>query len=108
MKRTKVFKFRALISLETAAHGGPVDDLPSATVSLVLRGHREDWPRTKIFTALLSTDDGEPLHAGDNHRTVTFSTSDTNALDFFGPGGRFDLWQGHDLGHGTVTRRLLI
>lgn len=104
----KPFKFRALLTLEDASHGGIEADLPINAGRLIIRGHSRNTVLSKAFTAVLRSDDYEPLHAGDRFRVVTLTVDDALAADFLMPGGRFELWQGHDLGHGTITRRVFI
>lgn len=57
------------------------------------------------FPAEISWDDEEPLHAGDRAE-VTITMIDDEACSFFGAGQRFSLWDGIDVGHGTISRQV--
>jgi hypothetical protein len=60
---------------------------------------------TRCFPAELSWDDEGPLHPGDRAE-VTITMTDDEVPAFFGAGQRFSLWDGSDIGHGTISRRL--
>jgi hypothetical protein len=60
---------------------------------------------TRCFPAELSWDDGRLLHPGDRAE-VTITMTDDEVPAFFGAGQRFSLWDGADIGHGTISRRL--
>jgi len=59
----------------------------------------------RCFPAELSWDDEQPLYPGDRAE-VTITMIDDEAPEFFGAGQRFSLWDGADIGHGTVSRRV--
>ena len=72
----------------------------------MVHAHCQDKPnRTRYFPAELSWDDGQPLHPGDRAE-VTITMTDDEACEFFGCGQRFSLWNGSDIGHGTISRRV--
>ena len=56
------------------------------------------------FCAELCWDDESPLHPGDRH-VVTITITDDEAPAFFGAGQRFTLWDGVEVGHGTLSRQ---
>jgi len=59
----------------------------------------------RCFPAELSWEDERPLHPGDRAE-VTITMIDDEASTFFGAGQRFSLWNGTDIGHGTISRRV--
>ena len=97
------FTFKALVTLEDAEQ--PAGRLAR---SLALRGHCAGPPvRTMMFNARIVADDDEPLRPGDRHRVVTITVIDDRAARFFSPGRHFEVLTGHEVGHGTVSRRLV-
>jgi hypothetical protein len=72
----------------------------------MVRACRLDRPEyARCFPAELSWDDEQPLHPGDRAE-VTITMVDDEAPSFFGAGQRFSLWDGADIGHGTVSRQV--
>jgi hypothetical protein len=79
---------------------------PNHTHALMVRAcclAKPDYAR--CFSAELSWDDEQPLHPGDRAE-VTITMIDDEAPAFFGAGQRFSLWDGADIGHGTVSRQV--
>ena len=100
------FKFSAVVTLEAAGprRGGRYR---SGVPGLMLCAQSCQAPaRHQYFPAVFYTDDGRPLRPGDKGVTVTVSVPDDDAASFFQPGQRFALWDGTDVGHGTVAERL--
>jgi hypothetical protein len=60
-----------------------------------------------MFNARIVADDDEPLRPGDRRRVVTITVIDERAARMFAPGIHFDVLTGHEVGHGTVSRRLV-
>ena len=76
------------------------------THALMVRAHCLNKPSyARCFPAEISWDDEEPLHAGDRAE-VTITMIDDEACSFFGAGQRFSLWNGVDVGHGTISRQV--
>jgi hypothetical protein len=76
------------------------------THALMVRAHCMNKPSySRCFPAEISWDDEEPLHAGDRAE-VTITMIDDEACTFFGAGARFSLWDGIDVGHGTISRQV--
>jgi hypothetical protein len=76
------------------------------THALMVRAQCRDKPSyARCFPAEISWDDEEPLHAGDRAE-VTITLTDDEACSFFGAGQRFSLWDGIDVGHGTISRQV--
>jgi hypothetical protein len=76
------------------------------THALMVRAQCRDKPSyARCFPAEISWDDEEPLHAGDRAE-VTITLIDDEACSFFGAGQRFSLWDGIDVGRGTISRQV--
>jgi hypothetical protein len=76
------------------------------THALMVRAQCMDKPSyARCFPAEISWDDGKPLHAGDRAE-VTITMTDDEACSFFCAGQRFSLWDGIDVGHGTISRQV--
>lgn len=76
------------------------------THALMVRAQCRDKPSyARCFPAEISWDDEEPLHAGDRAE-VTITLIDDEACSFFDAGQRFSLWDGIDVGHGTISRQV--
>ncbi len=99
------FKFSAVVTLEsTGRRGRPYR---SGVPGLMLHAPSCQAPaRHQYFPAVVYTDDDRPLRPGDRGVTVTFSVPDDDAACFFQPGQHFALWDGTEIGHGTVAERL--
>jgi hypothetical protein len=61
--------------------------------------------RTRYFPAEICRDDELPLQPGD-HAVVTITVTDDEAAAYFGVGQRFTLWNGEDVGHGVISRKV--
>ncbi len=99
------FKFSAVVTLEAA--GRRRGQYLSGVPGLMLHAPSCQAPaRHQYFPAVLYTDDDRPLRPGDKGVTVIVSVPDDDAAGFFQPGQHFALWDGADIGHGTVAERL--
>lgn len=99
------FKFSALITLEAA--GRSRRQYRSGAPGLMLRAPSCRRPtQSQYFPAVVYTDDDRPLRPRDKGIPVTVSVPDDNASDFFQTGQHFTVWDGADIGHGTVVQRL--
>lgn len=79
----------------------------SVTARQYLNHTRELMVQTRAgcFAAELTWDDDEqPLHPGDRH--VVTMTVTGEAAAFLGAGQRFTLWDGTEVGHGTISRQV--
>lgn len=61
--------------------------------------------RSRSFPAELCWDDEMPLRPGDRH-VVTITVTDDDAPAFLSAGQRFTLWDGGEVGHGTISRQV--
>ncbi|WP_405149184.1 hypothetical protein OG589_13705 [Sphaerisporangium sp. NBC_01403] len=107
MNRMKV---RALITLLPSEKGGLPHALPHRTQSLTVCAHHQEEGviRSRPFAAAITADDWKPLTPGDKDHIVTIVVTDDKAAEYLRPGEHFDLWCGHDIGSGIVSRRVVI
>jgi hypothetical protein len=107
-------RYRAIIALDpegqhrTAGHAARVaPEYLCHTRGLMVRASCLRAPaRSRSFPAELCWDDEQPLHPGDRH-VVTITVVDDDAPAFLGAGQRITLWAGSEVGHGTISRRVL-
>jgi hypothetical protein len=99
------FRFSAVVALEAAgrSRGQYLSGVPGLMVHApsCLRPTGDQY-----FPAVISTADGRPLVPGDRGVSVTISVPDDDAAGCFQSGQRFIVWDGTDIGHGTVGQRL--
>lgn len=101
------FKFKALVSLDPPVGDRPAGPYPSGTQSLLVRASSLSTPHLHMyFPAATFTNNGQPLKPGDRNVVVTIMVPDHDASEFFGPGRHIVLWNGSEVGHGTVSRRV--
>ncbi len=106
-------RYRALIALDSVpAQPDTLDALRvprqyvNHTHALMVRACCLAKPEyARCFPAELCWDDEQPLRPGDRAE-VTITMTDDEAPAFFGCGQRFSLWNGADVGHGTISRRV--
>jgi len=60
----------------------------------------------RYFPAAIYRPDDLPLVPGEASVVVTIEVADDEASAFFGPGQRVALWNGRDIGHGVISRRV--
>ena len=100
-------RYRALIALDAIRNQTSAREYHNHTHALMVHAQCVSRPSyTRYFPAELSwDDDGQCLHPGDRAE-VTITMVDDEAATFFGSGQRFSLWNGADIGHGTISRRV--
>ena len=59
------------------------------------------------FRAALGRDDELPLQPG-APAVVSLTLAGVEAGSYLGPGQRFTLWSGTDIGHGVISRRVFV
>jgi hypothetical protein len=99
------FKFSAVVTLQAA--GRSRRQYLSGVPGLMLRAPSCQRPtKHQYFPAVVYTDDDRPLRPGDKGVSVIISVPDDDAADYFQSGQHFTVWDGTDIGHGTVAQRL--
>lgn len=107
MDLVKLYKFRALINIDGTEPERPPRPYPSGTHSLMVRCSRLGEPaEQRYFPAIIYRADEGSLNPGDKGVVVTIEIADDVACDFLGPGQGVTLWNGRDMGHGVVSRRV--
>lgn len=87
-------------------HHSEDGEYPNHTRELMLRTESPEHPgRYRSFATELCWDDDAPLHPGDRH-VVTLTVTDDEAPASLGPGQHFTLWNGAEVGHGTISRQM--
>ena len=100
----KQFMFRALVTLDAGASGASTLQYPSGTHSVMVHACPAGEPsHHKYFPAVFCRDDEEPLKPGDR-ALVTITLNDDDAGEYLAPGRQFTMWDGHDIGHGIISR----
>lgn len=99
------YRFSAVVTLDGA--GRFRRHYLSDASGLVLRVASCTQPTLRqYFPALVHTEEGRPLRPGDKGVPAIVSVPDDDAASFFQPGQHFTVWDGADIGHGTVKMRL--
>jgi hypothetical protein len=106
------YKFAASITMDADVPGGRTRrrrrEYPSGVPGLLVRAPSFDRPSVhQYFPALFFTDDKRPLRPGDKRIRSIVEVPDDDASGFFQAGQRFTLWDGADIGHGTVAQRII-
>ena len=117
----RLVRYRALIALDSVPAEPNAPSMPETprrsmaskprqyvnhTHALMIRAQcLSDPGYARCFPAELSWEDERPLHPGDRAE-VTITMTDDEVAEFFGAGQRFSLWNGTDIGHGTISRRV--
>jgi hypothetical protein len=100
------FRFRALVTLDAPRDDTAARQYPSGTHALLVQARHLSKPAyRRFFPAEISRDEQQPLKPGD-HAVVTITLSDDAAGAYFAPGQHFTVWNGSDVGHGVISRRV--
>ena len=114
------YKFQGLLTVDppspNRAEGGPGGPpaprpafLPTGVLQrMVVCGEHCETHATRIFSALVTTSADGAAVQDSQHVIVTISLLGNDPADYFKAGADFALWQGRDVGHGVVTRRLFV
>jgi hypothetical protein len=98
-------KYRALVTLDAPAKGGPGRQYPSGTHALMVHARRIGQPSCdKYFPASIYPDDEQPLMPGEQ-RIVTITVAEDDAPAYLAAGQPFTIW-GASSGHGVISRRV--
>jgi hypothetical protein len=101
----KVFKYRALLTLDPPASGSAARQHASGTHSLMIHvGHVGSQTCDKYFPAFITFDAESPLSQGER-LVVTVTVTDDDAPLYLAPGQSFTVW-GDCAGHGLISRRV--
>ncbi len=102
----QAFRFRALVALRGEGPGQAGQQYISPTHALMLCAARLIQPsQQRFFSAKIAWDDQQPLKPGDR-AVVTITLTDEDAEMFFAAGQRFTVWNGHEIGYGTISRQI--
>lgn len=106
------FKFEASVTMHPSVPGHArarrKREYQSGVPGLLIRAPSCLRPSVhQYFPALFFTDDKQPLRPGDKHVRTIVCVPDDDASGFFQAGQRFTLWDGAEVGHGTVTQRII-
>ena len=92
-----------------AAAGHRPREYQSGVPGLLVRAPSYQRPSVhQYFPALFFTDDRRPLRPGDTRVRAIIEVPDDDASGFFQAGQHFTLWDGADIGHGTVAQRIVV
>jgi hypothetical protein len=100
------YKFSALVTMDAGAPGRRY--LSGATGLMVLAPSAERPTQHQYFPAVFFADDDRPLRPGDKGVPVIISVPNDDASTYFRPGQRFVVWDGAEIGHGTVALPLVL
>lgn len=101
----KRYKYRALVTPVPRPAGDPEAALPSPVCRVVVRARHPETHRSKLFSALVTSDDN--LQPGKSSM-VTVVVLGGDADDYLAPGEHFALLRGCDVARGTVTSRIFV
>jgi hypothetical protein len=101
----KRYKYRALVTLVQRPADDPEVALPSPVCRVVVRARHPETHRSKLFSALVTSDDN--VQPGMSSM-VTVVVLGGDADDYLAPGGHFALLRGCDVARGTVTSRIFV
>ena len=100
------FRFSALVTMDA---GPSARQYLSGVPGLLVRAPSAERPtEQQYFPAVFFSDDDRPLRPGDKGVPVTISVPDDEASGYFGSGQHFVVWDGSEIGHGTVAHRLVL
>lgn len=100
------FKFAAVVTLD--GHGPTHLRYASGAPGLMVHVPSCRQPSVwQYFPAAVFTDDGRALVPGDRGVFATISVPDDDASVYFQAGQRFRLWDGIEVGHGTVALHMI-
>jgi hypothetical protein len=101
----KRYKYRALVTPVPRPDDDLEAALPSPVCRVVVRARHPETHRSKLFSALVTSDDN--LQPG-KACMVTVVVLGGDADDYLAPGEHFALLRGSDVARGTVTSRVFV
>lgn len=104
----KLVRFRALLTLDPAGSQDQPAQYPSGTHALMVRFAGSSTAGARpCFPAAIYRVDEQPLRRGDASVVVTLEIAGDDGCAQLGAGQRFTVWNGADIGHGVISRRVL-
>jgi hypothetical protein len=101
----RLFRFRALLTLDSASASEPGRAYLSGTRALMVHASRIGLPASdRYFPATITWDEERDLRCGDT-AVVTITVADESATAYLDAGQPFELW-GDGSGHGVISRRV--
>ena len=101
----KRYKYRALVTPVPRPDDDSEAALPSPVCRVVVRARHPETHRSKLFSALVTSDDDpQPGKSG----MVTVVVLGGDADDYLAPGEHFALLRGCDVARGTVTSQVFV
>ena len=107
VRYVKRYKYSALVKFEPMAGGSAQLPLPESGGRVVVRAQHHETHHGKMFTGVVAPH-GEPLRPGSHSVRLTMTVMGDDAHHYLEAGDSFALWRGHDIGHGVISRRLLM
>jgi hypothetical protein len=104
MKRRK---YQALVTALPQAAGESGAAVPGPGHRMVIRAHDHETQAARLFSALVTRCDDCPV-PGSPQVIVTMDVLGDDVDRCLAPGETFTVWQGRDVGHGVVTRRVFV
>jgi hypothetical protein len=102
----KRYKCHALVTLYPAEDGGLEAGASRHVLRLLVRARHRETQHCKFFSTMVTPSEGSTLHPGADHLLVSMLLVGDDAAEYLGPGERFVLWAGSDIGDGVVSRRV--
>jgi len=100
------YKYRALVKLDLAATHGHHALAPGRTCRVMVRAHHHRTHSGKFFSALAAMPATSASASSSQSVQLTLTVLGDDVPDYLDAGDALDLWQGADIGHGVITRRL--
>jgi hypothetical protein len=108
-KKTRRYKYQALVRLAEHDGGSRGATLRGPTRRMVVRAHHHDTGGSRLFSALITPGDIESeFGLGDEEAILRLEVLGEDVGDYLAAGQEFDLWRGGNVGHGVVCRRLFV
>ncbi len=104
----KRYKYQALVTLDSVHDRATEAALSGTACRMVVRAEHPETHRHKIFSALVSVNDGSVPQPTEHPVVLTMRVLGDDVGDYLHPGDHFVLWRGEDIGTGVVSRRLFV
>jgi hypothetical protein len=104
----KRYKYQALVTLDSVHDSATEAALSGTACRMVVRAEHPETHRHKIFSALVSVNEGPVAQRSQHPVVLTMRVLGDDVGDYLHPGDHFVLWRGGDVGKGVVSRRLFV